>query len=362
MRVSKVGGSLLTEGSILGVVSTIIKRDLEDGKLILVVSAMKGVTDDLIAAYENEDQSLLGRVLDRYMGEANMLGLSHVVRFLDYIQQQLREIMGIREPWAKDYFVIHGELLSAMLMEGVLRDALGVNAKAVYNPGIVTDEKWGEALVMPESEENVKYVLNNALGRYDVVIVPGFLGVSRNGRYTALGRGGSDYTASLIASYMNAKRLTYYTDSGGVLSGDPNFVEDPVLVPTMSYEEAHAASRVGAKKFHPRTFEPLMKSRVKTFITSPWSLEGTYVINNCIKYPKVVSLRRYGDHGALVSVVGCVMGDEEYRGEAMELIMNYEPAGITEVGDNLISVKINEWDAGMKLARELHGWVRKWIA
>ncbi len=342
--------------------SNVVKRDLGGGGLILVVSAMKGVTDNLIMAYENKDVNLLGKALEQYAEEAYNLGLTYMERALEYVGQELRELISIREPWARDYFIVHGELLSVLLIEGVLRDVLGINAKAVYNPGIVTNENWGEAMVMPESEGAVREVMMRVLGKYDVVVVPGFLGVSTEGRYTSLGRGGSDYTASLIASYLNAEKLTYYTDSGGVLSGDPRIVDSPTLVPMLSYEEAHAASRVGAKKFHPRTFEPLMKSRVRTFITSPWSPEGTYVVNDCVRYPKVVSVKGLGDGAALVSVIGCVMDEEEYKGEVMELMMGYEPLNVVELSRDVVSVRVREWDVGVKLARELHSWVRRWIA
>lgn len=362
MRVSKIGGSLLSEGSVLSVINSVIKRDLEDNRLILVVSAMKSVTDDLIMAYENKNQVLMDKALGRYINEANALGLNHLVRFLDYVRHQLRELLSIREPWARDYFIVHGELLSAMLIEDILRDVFNINAKAIYNPGIITDESWGEANVLPESHNLVKQVIGNVLSKYDVVVIPGFLGVSGDGKYTALGRGGSDYTASLIAAYLNVSKLTYYTDSGGVLSGDPNIVNNPVLVPSLNYEEAHAASKVGAKKFHPKTFEPLMKNKVKTFITSPWTLEGTYIVDHCIQYPKVVSLRRINDGEVVVSVVGCIMDKGEYRDDVMELIADYEPVSIIEMSPNLLSISVKEWDTGVKLTRELHEWVRKWIA
>ncbi len=294
--ISKVGGSLLTVGNVLNVIGRVVGRDYLGNKLVLVVSAMKGgVTDQLIRAFDNHDSNALDNALSTYMSEALNLGLNDLASFLELMREELRRFINLGEPWVRDYVIIHGELLSTLLIERALNDLLGLRAKAVYEPGIVTDSNWGFASVNHElSSRYVIEKVGNVLGKYDVVVVPGFLGITSDGRYTSLGRGGSDYTASLLASYLGASRLTFYTDSGGILSGDPRIINDAVLLREVGYDEAYTASLLGAKKFHPRTFEPLLGSKVLTIITDPWREDGTYVVNNCITTPKLITLNEVG--------------------------------------------------------------------
>nr|WP_188603042.1 aspartate kinase [Vulcanisaeta souniana] len=360
-----MGGSLLTNGNVLNVMNHVVERERPyGGKLIIVVSAMKGVTDLLIRASDNHDPKALDDAILMYVNEALNLGLNKLASFLELTREELRRFINLEDPWIRDYVVIHGELLSVLLVENVLRDLLELNARAVYEPGIMTNDSWGSALV--NHELSSRYVVNRfrkLLSAYDVAIVPGFLGVTEDGRYTSLGRGGSDYTASLLANYLGASRLTFYTDSGGLLSGDPRIINDPVLIKEISYGEANVASMLGAKKFHPRTFEPLMNSRVVTFITDPWHESGTYVINNCITAPKLVTVSETGRDGFRVSVVGCNLSlNERLRSEVTKIVSSYEINEVRNEHNHAISTLVNDWDDAIALARDVHRWVRVWIA
>ncbi|MGC8607473.1 MAG: aspartate kinase [Vulcanisaeta sp.] len=358
-----MGGSLLTRKSVLNTISRVIERDFHGNKLILVVSAMKGVTDMLIRALDERNPQLIDKAVQVYIDEAIDLGLDRLAKFLGFIGEDLRRFVSVGEPWIRDHVIIHGELLSTLLVSEVLSGIMGINAKAVYEPGIVTNQEWGNASVIDElSLKNVREKYMRLLGKYDIIVTPGFLGVSMDGRYTSLGRGGSDYTASLIASYLNASRLTFYTDSGGVLSGDPKIVEDPILIKEISYEEAHAASKVGAKKFHPKTFEPLMKSRVLALITSPQLDSGTYITNNCIRVPKVVSVGKINQGLYRVSIVGCGISlNNEVIKDLSEVVSPYGIDGIVNDDVHVISMLVNDGDSAIDLTRDVHRWVRKWI-
>ncbi len=189
IRISKVGGSLLTGGNVLSVIGRVVGRDYSGNKLVLVVSAMKGVTDLLIRAFDNHDTNALDEALSIYMNEALNLGFNKLVSFLELIREDLRRFINLDDPWIRDYVIVHGELLSTLLVERVLNDSLGFKAKAVYEPGIVTDGNWGFASVDHESSsKNVVGKLGNMLSKYDVIVVPGFLGITNDGRYTSLGR------------------------------------------------------------------------------------------------------------------------------------------------------------------------------
>ena len=325
---------------------------------------MKGITDLLIRAFDNHDSNALDEAVSIYVNEALNLGLGDLASFLELMHEELRRFINLGEPWVRDHVIVHGELLSALLIERMLNDVLGLRAKAVYDPGIVTDSNWGFASVNHElSSKYVSERLGSILSKYDVAVVPGFLGVTGDGRYASLGRGGSDYTASLLASYLNASQLTFYTDSGGLLTGDPRIVNDPVLLREVGYEEAYVASILGAKKFHPRTFEPLLKSRVLTVITDPWHGDGTYVIDKCEPMPKLTAINDAGNGLFRVSVVGCRISQiNDLRDEVYKVMTSYEVNSVRSEGPHTISALLNDWDYAVSLVRDLHRWVRSWIA
>ena len=325
---------------------------------------MKGITDLLIRAFDNHDPNALDEAVSMYINEAINLGLNDLASFLELMHEELRRFVNLGEPWVRDHVIVHGELLSALLIERLLNDVLGLSAKAVYEPGIVTDSNWGFASVNHElSNRYVIERLGGVLGKYDVAVVPGFLGVTGDGRYASLGRGGSDYTASLLASYLNASQLTFYTDSGGLLTGDPRIVSDPVLLREVGYEEAYTASILGAKKFHPRTFEPLLKSRVLTVITDPWHDGGTYVINKCVPTPKLTTINKVGNGLFKVSVIGCRISQlSNLRSEAYKVMSSYEVSDVKDEGLHAMTALLNDWDDAISLAEDLHRWVKSWIA
>ncbi len=366
--VVKVGGSILKPGEVDKVVEKVIERHLMDRDgLIMVVSAMKGVTDMLINAYDRGDASLLSNAVDLYVAEAERMGIRGISNMLSMIKGRLINMLNVREPWVKDLISVQGELMSVMLIHGLLRE-LGIDVEAVYDPGIVTDDNWGNARVLGVSSYYVKSRLSWALSRSSVVIAPGFLGYTIEGRLTSLGRGGSDYTASLIASYMGARALYFYTDVEGILTGDPRLMEGVKVVPTLSHSEAYMASVAGAKKFHPNTFKPLLESEVKAIVTSPWSTKGTVIESTCINAPKLVSVSEVsklnlniGD-GYAVTVVGCIMANEDARKVFYEIALSYNSSGVVydSAGNGAVSI-VKDQDDAVKLAKEYHRWVVSWI-
>jgi aspartate kinase len=370
VTVAKVGGSLLRPGEVDKVLGKVVERHLaDDGKLVIVVSAMKGVTDTLIRAYDEGEPRLIEDAIQPYLTEAQRLSLGKLGSVIEGIGARLKGLVSIREPWARDYVIVHGELLSTMLAEAALYNSLGVDAGAVYDAGIVTNEDWGRASVLGVSSHYVRHRLTWALLRRSVVVVPGFLGMSINGRLTSLGRGGSDYTASLIASYLNAPRLIFYTDVEGIMTGDPRIISDARLVPSLTHEEAYVASLTGAKKFHPGTFKPLIDSDIQVTVTNPWSSSGTLIMSRCVNTPKLVSISETGSiglvnlkNGYAVTVVGCVMGLDEFRREVYLIISSYGPIDvINDTEGNAVTSIVKDQDVAVKLAKELHRWVVSWI-
>jgi aspartate kinase len=129
--------------------------------------------------------------------------------------------------------------------------------------GIVTDGKYGDATVdLRETAKNFADRLLPSLNGKGVVFIPGFYGVSQGGEITTFGRGGSDYSAAVVAATAGAESLEIWKDVDGFLSTDPRFIPEATLISELSYDEAAELAYFGAKILHPRTVEPLRKSRL----------------------------------------------------------------------------------------------------
>jgi len=109
-------------------------------------------------------------------------------------------------------------------------------------------------------QENLLRYLKNGI----TPIVTGFIAGTIDGKITTLGRGGSDYTATLLASLVDAEQVILYTDVPGIMTGDPKYVKDHRVVPELSYSEAIMSAQLGAKRLHPRTFEPVKNTNIKS--------------------------------------------------------------------------------------------------
>ncbi|WP_207387643.1 aspartate kinase, monofunctional class [Aeropyrum pernix] len=265
--VVKFGGSVLNGPPGFLVAGRLVLGLLESGlKPVVVVSAVKGVTDALLSSFERRDPSVGGAVGKTYLSIARELGLPpESVRDVSLASAEVSkllwaaEVLGQWTPRVRDLVVSYGERLSAALMAGLLR-RLGVEARWLGGEaGIVTDGEFGDATPLYGYTEGViRERLEPMLEGGVVPVVAGFTGATREGDTTLLGRGGSDLTATLLASALGAGRIVFYTDVPGILSGDPRVVGEPRRVGYMSYEEAWEVARLGLRKFHPRTFEPLI--------------------------------------------------------------------------------------------------------
>lgn len=251
-----------------------------------MVSAARGVTDKLLRVAKGDLDSLR-EIEDIHHNLVKNID-DPQARLLPEIEKLLGRLRGIAKalsmlgedtPAARDLVVAHGEMLSARIMAAALR-SIGVPGVAVDAPelGVVTDTKFGEASpITPLAKSLVKPKLASMLAEDLVPVVTGFIGRSLDGRLTTLGRGGSDYTATLLASIIEAREVQLVTDVPGVLSGDPCLVDNPVLVGEMSYQEAMDLAMVGGKKFHPKTFEPVMEAGIPVRITGLEGGQGTIV-------------------------------------------------------------------------------------
>ncbi len=281
--VSKFGGSILRSGLDYRRAANIIRESVSNGNQeVVVVSAMKGVTDTLLSAVGSPKW----RDAVRFVEEKYVKALDEAVTSLEIKEKHFRrlvtlcdelkkalwasDVLGETTPRVVDYVVSFGERLSAIVMRAALEDlALKAVDLAGWEAGIVTDDSFGEAApFMEESERRVNERLPELLEEGVVPVVTGFIAATVDGRITTLGRGGSDYTATLLAAFLRADEARLYTDVPGIMTCDPRIAPNAKTIPTLSVEEALELAYLGAKKMHPRTFEPLLDRDVKVRVLS----------------------------------------------------------------------------------------------
>jgi aspartate kinase len=190
-------------------------------------------------------------------------------------------MLGERPPRSVDEAIAVGERLSSNLMAAYLRaqgsDAVAVNARDV----IVTDALFGNASpLMDQTREKALNRLKPDLDRGRLVILTGFNGATLDGRATTLGRGGSDFSASIIASVLDAEELWIWSDVDGILSADPRIVPNVKLLDEITYREAAELAYNGAKVLHPRTLVPIIEKEIPVWSKNSFDLSkpGTKIV------------------------------------------------------------------------------------
>ncbi len=272
MIVMKFGGSSLADVPALERVASIIEGRRARRPLV-VVSAHKGVTDQLIAAGRaaraggvDGADAILGELRARHEELALAVGLDieEPRALLDRLETVLHGVGLLREltPRTLDFVTSFGERLSARNLSALLRHR-GTPSAAfdAWDLGMLTDGKFGRARPRPECEERIEAAVA-ALPEGEIAVTTGFIGRDRRGRVNTLGRNGSDYTAAIFAGAVRAEELEIWTDVSGVLTADPRVVAAASPVAALSFEEAAEVACYGAKVVHPSTLEPARRHGV----------------------------------------------------------------------------------------------------
>lgn len=288
MIVFKFGGTSVGNPRSIGAVADIIARHrsgADDGStdpgaaggLVVVVSAMAGVTNSLIAAAraaaagrtaECRDikAALLRRhlaVVDELLGDCpeGLEACGQLEDALHELERLLRSIAVLGELTRRglDVVAAFGERMSSGLLAAVLRRR-GVRAQALSAIGlIVTDARFGEAapLATP-TRERLRQAVLPLLDRGVVPVITGYIAATAEGVTTTLGRGGSDYTAAIIGAALAAAEVWIWTDVDGILTADPNLVPGARTLSELTYAEAAELAYFGADVLHPKTIGPLV--------------------------------------------------------------------------------------------------------
>ena len=292
MLVMKFGGTSVGDSRGIAAVHEIVARAArEHAPVVVVVSAMSTVTETLLEAARlaaaGDEQAMQEKL--RYLREKHLQAVETLLSGpeRDSISKAVGEILAefqnicagmalLRDlPLrAMDVGLSVGERLSSALVASYLRSQ-GVSAQAVDSSTcVVTDGSFGDARLLPEqTREATRRVLLPLIEKNCVPVVTGFLGATRDGVRTTLGRGGSDYTGSLVAAALDAEELWIWTDVDGVLSADPKMVGEARILAEISYEEAAELSHFGAKVLHHKTLAPLATRMIPVWIKNTFAPE-----------------------------------------------------------------------------------------
>jgi len=265
--VVKIGGSLLrSAGDFLKAAEFLLKLPEPP---VVVVSAIKGVTDMLLELERTRSYLMYEEILHKHLAVARSLGVEEeVAPLLKELEAALRLP---RAEWTQDYFASFGERLSATILHAVVK-RLGAKAKLFIAP-ILTDSNFGNATPL-----RLEYKEEIAVPGV-VAVVTGFIGRDGVGHFTTVGRGGSDYTATYIGKEIGARKVSLVTDAPGVMTADPREVEDAAVLPLLSIQEAVEAAKAGAKNFHPRTFLPVLEAGGMAVEVRSYHGRGTLIAN-----------------------------------------------------------------------------------
>jgi bifunctional aspartokinase / homoserine dehydrogenase 1 len=323
MQVLKFGGTSVAKSDNIQKVKEIIQ--LKKGeKTVVVVSALGGVTDELLkcgALAASGDMSYkehLQKLNERHLAVVKeLLPLTNQSSVLSFVMQQFNEVEDICNgifllndfsERTKDRILSYGELISSKIISSYFASN-GLQNKWVDARNLIrTDSQYTRAVVQFETtSHNIQAFFSDATE--ELFIVPGFVASDEKGNTTTLGRGGSDYTAAIIGASLNASAVEIWTDVSGMMTSDPRMVSNAKAIKQISYHEAMELSHFGAKVIYPPTIQPLMSKNIPVWIKNTFSPydEGTLLHSNVYRNGNIITGISSINKIALLSLEGSGM-------------------------------------------------------
>jgi aspartate kinase len=326
--VMKFGGSLLDDEKKIRNVINIIKSYYSlDFEIVVVVSALYGITDK-ISVLCDEIKQINRNSLNLFLKNIENIHINLVEKviqdkndkhkLLHLLKDLLNEfrdvLLGISilkdvTPKSRDYLLSFGERLSTPIVSFALK-SIGINSVFLNGKevGILTDSNFGDAKpLMNTTKLRVHHKIEPLLKEKIIPVVTGFIGFDQNGNTTTIGRGGSDYSATIIAASINANEVWLWGDVNGLMTADNKIVKDAVVLEEISFSEALELSMFGSKYMHPRALEPVMDSKISVRIRNANNIDnsGTLITQvPTLPYNKTVKSITVIRNTALIDVSG----------------------------------------------------------
>ena len=292
MKVIKFGGTSVATSKSLKKVFSIVEN--EQDNCIVVVSALAGITDilqDFINSKGKNSTNYLKQIEERHLEVIH--GLSKIENqspLLSFLKQQLNELETILEAVSTideitkktiSKVLSYGEILSSKIIFEILKER-GNDISYINSREVIFTKYHNNNEILDEEKTGIN--ISNSLNLIEskIVIMPGFIATDSNNEISNLGRGGSDYTASIMANYTNSKALEIWTDVSGVFSANPKIVKNAKPIDSLSYKEAMELSFFGAKVIYFPTLQPLVEKNIPAYIKNTFdqNANGTCISNN----------------------------------------------------------------------------------
>ena len=347
--VLKYGGTSISSATDIQAIANYVNLLSKHNEIVIVCSAISGTTDDLIEISqsikkENKDKAkhLALKIINRHkqLAKQTIRKLTIRKKLLEKLDTDFRELFALIEgmvllgevtPRSMDYLISFGERLSIKLLSFAINDigkkSISLTGKEV---GIVTDSNFGESKpLMDTTRLRVSKTIDLQFSKKIIPVIGGFTGADQHGHVTTFGRGGSDYTATIISSCIKTDEIWLMSDVDGLMTADPKIVKNAKLLKEVSYIEAIEMALFGAKQIHPRTFEPLLTKKIPMKIRNSFNVknEGTLVTDSpSISTKNTVKCVSSIRHNGLIDIRGGSMVGTP--GTAAKIFATLAKAGI----------------------------------
>lgn len=304
LSVAKFGGTSVANFSAMQACAKIVIAD--PNTRVVVLSASAGVTNFLVELANGCDATKRHKIISEIRQiQYNILNeLQDSKAVAEEIEHLLKNIESLAEAASlatstalTDELISHGEMMSTKIFIQVLKE---LNTQATWldvRTIVATNSHFGKAAPNDEqTQKNSDNLLKPLIDRGELIITQGFIGRDPQGRTTTLGRGGSDYSAALLAEVLKAKDVLIWTDVAGIYTTDPRIVPNAQRIDTMSFAEAAEMATFGAKVLHPATLLPAVRSNIPVYVGSSKAPQqgGTWVTRDPQPRPtfRAIALRR----------------------------------------------------------------------
>lgn len=324
MKVLKFGGTSVANAQNIKLVLDIVQQKSKDDKLIVAVSAFSGVTDLLLSAAQkaaSKDDSYREVVLqiEKKHLEAikELIPTNEQAALLHYCKKNISlletlldgcYLLGELTNRTSDMIVSFGELLSSYIIAEAMKQKVANCNFKDSRELIKTNNNFGKAEVHFEITNKTicNYFLENTT---QVTIIPGFIASSMTNNTTTLGRGGSDYTAAIVAAALNVEELEIWTDVNGMFTANPKIVKQAQPIEKITYEEAMELSHFGAKVLYPPTIQPVLSKNIPIWIKNTFEPQafGTFISSQSVTNGNPIKGISHIDKISLITLEGSGM-------------------------------------------------------
>ncbi|HZE96420.1 MAG TPA: aspartate kinase [Planctomycetota bacterium] len=319
--VMKFGGTSVADGDRMRRCAKLLKENSAGNQVVAIVSALDGMTEELLAladaagtANHPAMSARMKEVWRRHEDAARALGQPDAVApLLTQLDQLILGISMVGEltPRSRDAVASFGERLSAPLFRKAL-ELEGVKAKCYTGQeiGLVTDERFGEAEPLMElSLYQIADALKGPLEAGETPVVTGFIAATQHGVTTTIGRGGSDYTATIVGAALKADEVWIWSDVDGLMTADPRIVTQARLLERIRFIEAIEMGLFGAKSMHPRALEPAADRKIPVRMKNTFNAAGagTLIIDDSTRPKEIIRSVLLVKDAGLINITGAVM-------------------------------------------------------